>query len=71
MEKNGKPMLQLGWKAGPEQYPATELCDYAVVAEQAGFDSIDVSDHFHPWSEVGQAAFLERYGRDVLPALRR
>ncbi len=50
-------MLQLGWKAGPEQYAPTELCDYAVVAEQAGFDTIDVSDHFHPWSEAGQAAF--------------
>lgn len=50
-------MLQLGWKAGPEQYPPTELCDYAVVAEQAGFETIDVSDHFHPWSEAGQAAF--------------
>lgn len=50
-------MAQLGWKAGPEQYPPVELLDYAVVAEQAGFDSIDVSDHFHPWSEEGQAAF--------------
>ena len=50
-------MLQFGWKAGPEQYPPTELCDYAVVAEQAGFETIDVSDHFHPWSEAGQAAF--------------
>lgn len=50
-------MLQLGWKAGPEQYAPTELCDYAVAAEQAGFDTIDVSDHFHPWSEEGQAAF--------------
>ena len=50
-------MLQLGWKAGPEQYPPTQLLEYALVAEQAGFDSIDVSDHFHPWSEAGQASF--------------
>ncbi|MDQ2715901.1 MAG: TIGR03557 family F420-dependent LLM class oxidoreductase [Chloroflexota bacterium] len=50
-------MLQLGWKAGPEQYAPVELCDYAVAAEQAGFDSIDVSDHFNPWAEAGQAAF--------------
>ncbi len=49
--------IQLGWKAGPEQYPPTELLEYAIAAEQAGFESIDVSDHFHPWSEVGQAAF--------------
>jgi coenzyme F420-dependent glucose-6-phosphate dehydrogenase len=49
--------MRLGWKAGPEQYPPNELLDYAVAAEEAGFDSIDVSDHFHPWSESGQACF--------------
>jgi coenzyme F420-dependent glucose-6-phosphate dehydrogenase len=51
-------MLQLGWKAGTEQYAPAELLDYAIAAEQAGFDSIDVSDHFHPWSEQGQACFV-------------
>jgi coenzyme F420-dependent glucose-6-phosphate dehydrogenase len=50
--------LQLGWKAGTEQYPPAELLEYAVAAEDAGFDSIDVSDHFHPWSEKGQACFV-------------
>lgn len=50
-------MLQLGYKAGPEQYPPTDLLDYAIAAERAGFDSIDVSDHFNPWSEAGQASF--------------
>jgi coenzyme F420-dependent glucose-6-phosphate dehydrogenase len=50
-------MLQLGYKAGPEQFPPTELLEYAIDAEKAGFDSIDVSDHFNPWSEEGQAAF--------------
>ncbi len=50
-------MVQLGWKAGPEQYPPNDLLDYALVAEQAGFESIDVSDHFHPWSDEGQACF--------------
>lgn len=48
---------RFGWKAGPEQYPPVELLEYALAAEQAGFESIDVSDHFHPWSEAGQAAF--------------
>ncbi|HET9921836.1 MAG TPA: TIGR03557 family F420-dependent LLM class oxidoreductase [Ktedonobacteraceae bacterium] len=51
-------MLQLGWKAGPEQYPPSELLDYAIVAEQAGFDTIDSSDHFNPWSVAGQASFV-------------
>ena len=63
-------MLQIGWKVGPEQYPPTELCDYAVSAEQVGFDAIDVSDHFHPWSEAGQAAFLEQSGQHIALRLR-
>jgi len=50
-------MLQLGWKAGTEQYPPTELLEYAILAEATGFDSISVSDHFHPWSEAGEACF--------------
>ena len=50
-------MLQLGWKAGPEQFPPTELAEYAVSADQAGFDLLDVSDHCNPWSEAGQACF--------------
>lgn len=51
-------MLHLGWKAGTEQYPPDELLDYAIAAEAAGFDSIDVSDHFHPWAERGHACFV-------------
>jgi coenzyme F420-dependent glucose-6-phosphate dehydrogenase len=51
-------MLQLGWKAGTEQYPPEELLDYATAAEEAGFDFISASDHFHPWAEKGQASFV-------------
>ena len=51
-------MVMLGWKAGPEQYPPLELLEYAVVAEEAGFETIDASDHFHPWSDEGQASFV-------------
>ncbi|MGH2515606.1 MAG: TIGR03557 family F420-dependent LLM class oxidoreductase, partial [Ktedonobacterales bacterium] len=51
-------MVTLGWKAGPEQYPPHELLDYAVLAEEAGFESLDASDHFNPWSDDGQACFV-------------
>ncbi len=51
-------MLRLGWKAGTEQYPPDELLEYAVAAEEAGFDSVEASDHFHPWAEKGQASFV-------------
>ena len=50
-------MVKLGWKAGPEQYQPDELLEYAVVADQSGFESLDVSDHFHPWAESGHACF--------------
>lgn len=50
-------MPTFAWKAGPEQYPPNELLDYGVAAERAGFDAIEASDHFNPWSEDGQACF--------------
>jgi coenzyme F420-dependent glucose-6-phosphate dehydrogenase len=64
-------MLQLGWKAGTEQYPPNELLDYAVAAEEAGFDSVDASDHFHPWSEDGQACFVWSWLGAVAARTRR
>lgn len=51
-------MAQLGWKAGTEQFSPDQLLEAAVAAEEAGFDSIDASDHFHPWAEAGQACFV-------------
>jgi coenzyme F420-dependent glucose-6-phosphate dehydrogenase len=51
-------MVHLGWKPGPEQYAPSELLRYACLAERAGFDGLDASDHFHPWSEAGQASFV-------------
>ena len=46
-------MLALGWKASAEQFDPKTLLDYAVLAEQLGFDSLAVSDHFHPWRDSG------------------
>ena len=42
-------MLKLGYKASAEQFAPRDLLEYSVHAEQAGFDSIMVSDHFQPW----------------------
>jgi coenzyme F420-dependent glucose-6-phosphate dehydrogenase len=51
-------VLTLGWKASAEQFAPTELLELAVAAEAAGFDSIVVSDHFHPWRDTdGHAPF--------------
>jgi coenzyme F420-dependent glucose-6-phosphate dehydrogenase len=46
-------VLALGWKASAEQFDPKTLLDYAVLAEQLGFDSVAVSDHFHPWRDSG------------------
>ncbi|MEU4392498.1 TIGR03557 family F420-dependent LLM class oxidoreductase [Kribbella sp. NPDC023855] len=41
--------MRLGYKLIAEAYSPTEIVDQAVRAEQAGFDFVEVSDHFHPW----------------------
>lgn len=51
-------MLKLGYKASAEQFGPRELVEYAVLAEELGFDSVVVSDHFQPWRhEGGHAPF--------------
>jgi len=46
-------MLRLGYKASAEQFGPVELLEFAVQAEQCGFDSVVVSDHFQPWRHTG------------------
>jgi coenzyme F420-dependent glucose-6-phosphate dehydrogenase len=51
-------MLRLGYKASSEQFGPRELLDFACLAEQAGFDSVFISDHFQPWRHTdGHAPF--------------
>ena len=46
-------MLKLGYKASAEQLGPTELLQFSCLAEQSGFDSIFISDHFQPWKHHG------------------
>lgn len=46
-------MLKLGYKASAEQFSPSKLLEFSVLAEQAGFDSVFVSDHFQPWRHTG------------------
>ena len=46
-------MLILGYKASAEQFGPNELLEYSVLAEQVGFDTVFVSDHFQPWRHTG------------------
>ena len=46
-------MLRLGYKASAEQFGPGELLEFACLAEQVGFDSVFISDHFQPWRHTG------------------
>jgi alkanesulfonate monooxygenase SsuD/methylene tetrahydromethanopterin reductase-like flavin-dependent oxidoreductase (luciferase family) len=47
-------MLRLGYKASAEQFGPRELIEFSVIAEEVGFDSVMVSDHFQPWRSPGR-----------------
>ena len=50
--------MQIGYKLASEGFGPQELIRQAVRAEQAGFDFVEMSDHFHPWLEVqGHSSF--------------
>jgi coenzyme F420-dependent glucose-6-phosphate dehydrogenase len=51
--QGGFVALQIGYKASAEQFGPRALLDYAVQAEQAGLDSVTISDHFQPWRHNG------------------
>jgi coenzyme F420-dependent glucose-6-phosphate dehydrogenase len=46
------PLLKLGYKASAEQFGPRELLDFSCLAEEVGFDSVFVSDHFQPWKHT-------------------
>lgn len=41
--------VQYGYKLAAEAYGPKELVRQARLAEEAGFDFVEISDHFHPW----------------------
>jgi G6PDH family F420-dependent oxidoreductase len=52
-------MAKIGYFLSSEQFTPKQLIDQAKRAEDAGFDALWISDHFHPWNdEQGQSAFV-------------
>jgi G6PDH family F420-dependent oxidoreductase len=50
--------MQIGYKLATEGFGPNEIIRQAVRAEQAGFDFVEMSDHYHPWLDVqGHSAF--------------
>ncbi|MFN8162553.1 MAG: glucose-6-phosphate dehydrogenase (coenzyme-F420) [Solirubrobacterales bacterium] len=85
MDPNVTQSLRIGYKASAEQFDPGSLLDFTVLAEELGFDSVALSDHFQPWRHhtghapaalpwlgaVGQATSSMQIGTSVLtPTLR-
>jgi coenzyme F420-dependent glucose-6-phosphate dehydrogenase len=50
--------MKYGYKASAEQFAPRPLLEFSVAAEERGFDSVVVSDHFQPWRHTdGHAPF--------------
>lgn len=51
--------MQLGYKLAAEAFGPEELIRQAVRAEEAGFDFVEMSDHYHPWLDSqGHSPFV-------------
>jgi coenzyme F420-dependent glucose-6-phosphate dehydrogenase len=52
-------LQEIGYAAMLEQFHPTELLDYCIAAEEAGFSGVMAADHLQPWvPQQGQAAFV-------------
>jgi G6PDH family F420-dependent oxidoreductase len=52
-------MAEIGYFLGSEEHNPLELVDHAQQVEQAGFRSLWISDHYHPWlSSQGESPFV-------------
>jgi G6PDH family F420-dependent oxidoreductase len=51
--------MKIGYFLSCEEYGPGALVEQARLAEQAGFESLWISDHFHPWNdEQGESPFV-------------
>jgi G6PDH family F420-dependent oxidoreductase len=51
--------MRIGYFLSSEEHGPRELVEQARAAEQAGFEALWISDHFHPWNgEQGQSPFV-------------
>jgi coenzyme F420-dependent glucose-6-phosphate dehydrogenase len=53
--KSVMPEIRYWTQLATEQYPPSDLVRQAAEAERAGFDALNVSDHYQPWWEPGES----------------
>jgi G6PDH family F420-dependent oxidoreductase len=52
-------MAKIGYTLSSEEFGPNELVGFARDAENAGFDFVSISDHFHPWVDrQGNSPFV-------------
>jgi G6PDH family F420-dependent oxidoreductase len=52
-------MAKIGYFLSSEEFSPRELVSQARRAEEAGFDALWISDHFHPWTSTqGESGFV-------------
>ncbi|HEX3087123.1 MAG TPA: TIGR03557 family F420-dependent LLM class oxidoreductase [Ilumatobacteraceae bacterium] len=52
-------MVEIGYALSSEEHGPKELLQHARLAEDAGIESVWISDHFHPWlDDQGQSPFV-------------
>ncbi len=50
--------MRIGYKLATEAFGPEEIVRQSVLAEAAGFDFVEISDHFHPWlDDQGHSPF--------------
>jgi G6PDH family F420-dependent oxidoreductase len=50
-DTGGHTHMKIGYKLASEGFGPKELVRQAQLAEKAGFDFVEISDHYHPWLE--------------------
>ncbi len=52
-------MVEHGLTLSSEEHPPDKLVEIAIAAEEAGFDFVSISDHYHPWiGDQGHSPFV-------------
>src|SRR6185503_20855994 len=51
--------MRIGYFLACEEFGPAELLDQATMAQEAGFQALWISDHYHPWVDAqGQSPFV-------------